>query len=361
MSELRWDPLKRNWVIITTDRGRRPRDFLVERETVTMAACPFCYGREEKTSGELFAIRPPGNPANGPGWKVRVIPNKYPALRIEGDLDKQEVGLYEVMNGIGAHEIVIETPDHERALADLTAAEMVDVFRAWRARLLDLRRDPRFRYIFVFKNHGVEAGAGIPHAHSQLIALPITPPTAITELNVCRLHFEQKERCLLCDLLQQELQDGRRIVRDSGDFVVYAPYAARFPFELRLMPRRHRHDFALLDDQEFAALADAVRDALLRVRTVLRDPPFNFVLHSAPPMQLRLGKPGYWSSLPFDYHWHIELIPRLTKIAGFEWGTGFYMNPTAPEEAAHVLARGRSLRNLLILLPTGVAMADHLF
>ncbi|MFA5517038.1 MAG: DUF4931 domain-containing protein [Desulfuromonadales bacterium] len=334
MSELRWDPLKTSWAIITTERGRRPRDFFLERETVTMVACPFCYGREEKTTGEIFAIRPPGSLANTPGWKVRVIPNKYPALRIEGDLEKRGVGLYDVMNGIGAHEIVIETPDHERTLTDLSPAEIVDVFRAWRARLLDLRRDARFRYIFVFKNYGLEAGAGISHAHSQLIALPVTPPTAVSELNACRQHFLQKERCLICDLLQQECEDGRRIVRDAGDFVVYTPYAARFPFELRLLPRRHSHDFALLDDRELAALAETVKDTLLRLRTVLREPPYNFVLHSAPPMQLRLGKPGYWNSLPYDYHWHIELIPRLTKVAGFEWGTGFYMNPTAPEEAA---------------------------
>jgi UDPglucose--hexose-1-phosphate uridylyltransferase len=337
MSELRWDPLKMSWVIITTDRGRRPRDFFLDRETVTMTACPFCYGREDKTTREIFAIRPPGSAPDTPGWRVRVIPNKYPALRIEGELDKRAVGLYEVMNGIGAHEIVIETPDHERTLADLAPAEIADVFRAWRARLLDLRRDNRFRYIFIFKNYGIEAGAGIPHSHSQLIALPVTPPTAATELSVCRTHFEQKERCLICDLLQQEVEDGRRIIRDTGDFVVFTPYAARFPFELRILPRRHSHDFGLLSDHELGALAEVVKDTLLRLRAVLRDPPYNFILHSAPPMHLRLGKPGYWSSLPYDYHWHIELIPRLAKIAGFEWGTGFYMNPTAPEEAAQFL------------------------
>ncbi len=337
MSELRWDPLKMTWVIIATERGRRPRDFIQERETVQMTACPFCYGREEKTTGEIFALRPDGSAPNTPGWRVRVIPNKYPALGIEGELEKRGVGLYDAMNGIGAHEIIIETPDHPRALADLTPAELADVFRAWRARLLDLRRDSRFRYIFVFKNHGVEAGAAIPHAHSQLIALPVTPPAVATELEVSRSYFETKERCLICDLLRQETTDGRRLVRDTGDFVVYAPYASRFPFELRLLPRRHSHDFALQTDQELLTLAEVVKDTLGRLRAVLRDPPYNFILHNAPPMHLRLGKPGYWSSLPYDYHWHIELIPRLTKIAGFEWGTGFYMNPTAPEEAAAFL------------------------
>jgi UDPglucose--hexose-1-phosphate uridylyltransferase len=268
---------------------------------------------------------------------VRVIPNKYPALRIEGGLDKRGVGLYDVMNGIGAHEIIIETPEHDRNLADLSPAEITDVFRAFRARLLDLRRDHRFRYIFIFKNFGLEAGAAIPHPHSQLIALPVTPPTATTELNVSREYYERKERCLICDLLRQEREDGRRIVRDTGDFVVHTPFASRHPFELRLLPGRHSHDFALLTDAEMTALAEVLKETLLRLRAVLRDPPYNFVLHNAPPMHLRLGKPAYWQSLPYDYHWHIELIPRLTKIAGFEWGTGFYMNPTAPEEAAAFL------------------------
>jgi UDPglucose--hexose-1-phosphate uridylyltransferase len=337
MSQLRWDPLKLSWVIITDDRGRRPRDFIGEREKVVVSVCPFCYGQEEKTPREIFAIRPDGSRPDTSGWRVRVIPNKFPALRIEGELEKRGVGLYDVLNGIGAHEVIIETPDHDRHLADLAPAEIADVLRAWRSRLLDLRRDPRFRYILIFKNHGAEAGAGIPHSHSQLIAVPITPPVATTELSVCREYYERKERCLFCDILAQELASGERIVRDDGDFLVFAPFASCFPFELRIVPKRHGHDFGLLADADLAALAATLKDTLARLRAVLRDPPYNFVLHNAPPMHLRLGKPAYWGSLPYDYHWHIELVPRLTKIAGFEWGSGFYMNPTPPEEAARYL------------------------
>jgi UDPglucose--hexose-1-phosphate uridylyltransferase len=200
-----------------------------------------------------------------------------------------------------------------------------------------LRKDPRFRYVLLFKNYGLEAGDSIPHSHSQLIAVPVTPPVAVTELSVCREYYERKERCLMCDLLQQERSEGKRVVRDAGDFLVFAPYASRFPFELRIAPLRHCHDFALMTDQEFFPLAETLKDTLLRLRAVLRDPPYNFVLHNSPPLHLRLGKPGYWGSLPYDYHWHLELVPRLTKIAGFEWGTGFYMNPTPPEEAARFL------------------------
>jgi len=337
MSELRWDPLKMSWVIITNERGRSPRDYFLERKKVSVTACPFCYGREDKTPAEIFAIRPQTTRPDTPGWKVRVIPHKYPALRIEGALDKRRMGLYDVMNGVGAHEAIIENPDHERNMADFEPAEIADVLRAYRARLLDLRKDPRFRYILIFKNHGFEAGAGIAHSYSQLIAVPLTPPVATTELGSCRDYFRQKERCLMCDILAQEEADASRIVSHDEQFVVFAPYASSFPFEMRLAPKRHSHDFALLTDQELLPLAKTLKDILLRLRIVLRDPPFNFVLHTAPPMHLRLGKPGYWGSLPYDYHWHLELVPRLTKIEGFEWGTGFFINPTAPAEAARYL------------------------
>ena len=337
MSELRWDPLKSSWSIIANERGRRPHDFILEREKVRISACPLCSGNEAKTPGELFAVRPDGGPANGPGWKVRVIPNKYPVLRIEGELDKAGAGLYDTINGIGAHEIVVETPDHNLDLADLSIPEIADVLRAYQNRLLDLRKDSRFRYILIFKNHGLEAGANIPHSHSQVLAVPVIPTAIAGKLAVCRSYYERKERCLICDLIDQECDAGHGIVRDDDDFVVFAPFASCFPFELRIVPRRHHHDFGQLNDDGLARLGTVLKDTLLRMRGVLRDPPYNFVLHNAPPMHLRMGKPSYWNSLPYDYHWHIELVPKLTRLAGFEWGTGFFMNPTPPEDAARFL------------------------
>ncbi|SNB47713.1 galactose-1-phosphate uridylyltransferase [Geobacter sp. DSM 9736] len=336
MSELRWDPLKQHWVIIATERGRRPRDFQVEQESRQMTSCPFCYGNEDKTPPEIFAIRPSGQ-ANSSNWKVRVIPNKFPALRIEGDLNKRGHGLYDVMNGIGAHEVIVETPDHHRGLGDLTPSEITDVLRAYRARYLDLRNDSRFRYMVLFKNHGTTAGASLSHAHSQLIAVPLTPPVAATELRICRDFFASKERCIFCDLIDFELASGERVVKEFNNFVILTPYAACFPFELRLYPKKHSHDFALMDDPMLGELAVALKDMLLRLKTVLKDPPFNFILHTAPPLHPRLGKPDYWGSIAYDYHWHIELVPRLTQIAGFEWGTGFFINPTSPEDAATFL------------------------
>src|SRR6185369_5372857 len=185
MSELRWDPIKLYWVIIATERGRRPRDFQVEPEENGMTACPFCYGNEDKTPPEIFAIRPSGLP-NAANWQVRVIPNKYPALRVEGELNSRGYGLYDVLNGIGAHEVIIETPDHKRSMADLTPHEITDVLLAYRARYLDLRKDFRFRYMVLFKNHGIRAGATLHHSHSQLIAVPLMPPVATTQLKVAR-------------------------------------------------------------------------------------------------------------------------------------------------------------------------------
>lgn len=334
MSQLRWDPLKKIWVVIMDQQSRRPRDFILERQEQLTAACPFCYGHEEKTPREVFAIRPEGSQPNRTGWRVRVIPNKYPLLRIEGQLDKQGKGVYEVMNGIGANEVIIETPDHQRPLPSFSVSELADVLAAYRARLLDLRQDERFRHILIFKNQGLAAGASIPHAHSQLLALPVLPPQLRVALTASREYYQQKERCLMCDMLAQEAEDGRRVVRDDGKYLVFTPYASRFPFEMVIAPWRHGHDFALLNDLDLVHLAEVMSDALRRQRSVLRDPPYNFILHTAPPVRRHPGKPGQWSSLPFDYHWHIELVPRLAKPGGFEWGTGLHINPTAPEEAA---------------------------
>jgi len=337
MSELRWDPLKRHWVIIAADRGRRPNDFLTADPPPTpMTSCPFCYGNEDKAPHEIFAIRPSG-PPDSPNWRVRVIPNKYPVLRVEGDLKSWGHGLYDVMNGIGAHEIIIETPDHAKGMADLSPEEITEVLKAYRFRILDLRRDLRFRYMVLFKNHGLRAGATLSHSHSQLIAVPLVPPVTVTELKVCRDFFDQKGRCIFCDIIEFELHAGDRIVKDFPGYVIFAPFASCLPFELRLFPKRHSHDFALLDDIELGELAVAMKDMLVRLKEVLNDPAYNFILHSSPSLMPRPGKPDFWSSIEYDYHWHIELVPRITPIAGFEWGSGFHINPTPPEEAAAFL------------------------
>ena len=337
LSEFRKDPLKGTWVITENQRVRQPREFLIDRQQTKMTTCPFCPGQEAKTPLEVFALRPANTAANEPGWQVRVVPNKFPVLRIEGELNQQTTGLNRSMHGVGAHEVIIETADHQHSLAQLEVTEITAVLKAYRARLLDLRQDPRFRYLQIFKNHGIEAGAPLPHSHSQLMAVPITPPVTRSELNACRTHFSTTGNCLICDLLAQEIADGRRVVFNDGRFLVLAPYASCFPFELRLFPLQHNHDFALQDDQDLSACAKALQDMLRRLHGLLQDPPYNFILHTSPPAHSRSSKPGYWKTLSQDYHWHIELVPRLSQIAGFEWGSGFYINPLPPEDAAHFL------------------------
>lgn len=339
MSELRMDPVKQRWVIIAVGRARRPKDFEVIQEEKRLEVCPFCYGSEEKTPPEVFAIRPPETRPNTAGWRVRVMPNKFPALKVEGELMREGIGVFDRMTGVGAHEVVVEMPDHDRSLGDLAVEEIRDVLLAYRERIRDLRRDARLRYTLVFKNHRATAGASISHSHSQIIATPVTPFTMVQELRASQEYYSKKERCIFCDIIKQEIAIGKRVVRLDEHYLLWAPFASCFPFELWLFPMHHCHDFAELTDEELLILGGAMKDMLLRIKITLNDPPYNFVLHTSPSLTPRPGKPHYWGTIRYDYHWHIELIPRLTRIAGFEWGTGFYINPTSPEVAAEELRR----------------------
>jgi len=274
-----------------------------------------------------MAYRPQPLEPNGPNWTIRVVPNKFPALQVEGDLDRQGFGLYDRMNGIGAHEVIIETPNHTDSLADMPTKLIEDVLWAYRDRMIDLKKDPRFRYILIFKNHGASAGATLEHGHSQLIALPIIPTSVLDEIEGCRTHYEQKERCIYCDILRQDLSDGDRIVAENPEFLCVTPFAPRFPFEMWILPKRHAADFEESQKTQFEFLAPILSEALRRMDKALARPSYNFILHSSPLHE---------KTVDF-YHWHIEIIPKLTQVAGFEWGTGFYINPVAPEESAKFL------------------------
>lgn len=338
MSELRHDPVQKRWVIIATERSRRPSDFQKEKdEERKTSMCPFDPGNEDKTPPEIFALRDPGTEANKPGWRIRVIPNKFPALAVEGEIGRRGLGIFDLMNGIGAHEVIIETPEHDIHMADMPEDHLFEVLKIFRDRITDLHKDQRLRYVLIFKNHGSVAGASLAHPHSQLIATPITPRTISAELDSSHEHFLMKERCLFCDIINQELALKDRIVSATKDFIVIEPYASRFPFETWILPHNHAHDYTLASDSLLRSFASVLRDTLWRIKSALNDPPFNFVLHTSPNTVFRPGKPNYWQTLPYDWHWHLEIMPRLTKTAGFEWGTGFYINPTPPEEAAQYL------------------------
>lgn len=335
MPEIRKDPVVGRWVVFSPERSHRPSNYGFTRPASSDASAdPFTDGNECFTPPEVYAVREGGGKPNTPGWKVRVVPNRYPALRVEGTLEKEAVGFYDRMNGIGAHEVVIETPHAEKELEELELADVVQVLKAWRARMLDLKKDGRFRYLLVFKNVGPIAGASLTHAHSQIIALPVTPIVVKEKLNAAREYFLRKDRNLFEDVLRNELKSGERMVFDNAGYAVFCPFASRCPFEACIMPRQQQPDFHQSGDHDLVLLADVLKKLLMAYRAGLDRPNYNLVLHTAP---MRCPHPGYWQTLDFDFRWHIEIIPRLTGVAGFELGTGFYINPVLPEAAASFL------------------------
>ncbi len=328
MPELRKDPVTRRWVIIATERAARPSDFPKPApEPDTSATCPFCEGREEQTPPEIVAIRRPGAEANAPGWQVRVVPNKYPALRIEGSPTITVDGLFETMGGVGAHEVIIETPTHASHPGVMPPGQLASVLWMYRERYRDLDRDDRFKYLLLFRNHGRTAGASLAHPHSQLIALPIVPKRAVEELEGAREYFAREGRCVYCDVLRQEQAEQTRVVWQNDEFVAFVPYAAWSPFEQWIVPRHHVASFGEITDNQFLPLAEVLHQALGKLHACLGNPPYNYIIHTAP----------YENNVGHFYHWHIEVIPRLSHVAGFEWGSGFYINTVPPEDAARYL------------------------
>jgi len=335
MPELRKDPIIGRWVIIATERGKRPSDYVGQPvEALDPGKNPFAEGNEHLTPPEVFAFRDPRSKPNAPGWQVRVVPNKFPALRIEGELEKEGQGMYDMMNGIGAHEVVIESPNPNLQLEQQPVDGVARVLEAYKVRMQDLLRDARFRYILIFKNFGRQAGASIAHPHSQLIATPVTPKRVKEKLAGAMHYFAFKDRCIFEDILKQEVREGTRLVYENAGFVAFCPFAARFPFEITILPRRQSAYFSDIHADEILLLADILKITLQKLGKALNQPQYNFIIHTAP---ARYAHHGYWSTIDQDYRWHIEILPRLTLIAGFEVGTGFYINPTPPEESAKYL------------------------
>ncbi len=327
MPELRRDPIIGRWVIIASERGKRPYDFVTEKDKTKGGFCPLCPGNENTTPPEVLVYGRPSHDPNGPHWQLRVVPNKYPALIIEGDLDKRGEGIYDKMNGIGAHEVIIESPNHHETLSSMSVEQLALVFRAYKDRLIDLARDQRFKYIIVFKNFGKAAGASLEHSHSQLIALPIVPQIIQEELYGCQRYFDYKERCVFCDIIRQERSQQLRLVAENDDFITICPFAPRSPFEMWVLPKRHQSRFISLDDGQLYQLAVLFSSTMKKLDRVLPNVPYNYMLHTAPLRDAHLE----------HYHWHIEIMPKVSTVAGFEWGTGFHINTVPPEEAAAIL------------------------
>lgn len=328
MTELRRDPIVGRWVIVNKSYPKRPRDFDVQPQHYEDAQnCPFCAGNEKMTPPEIQAFRDNNSFRNTPGWQIRVVPNKFPALRIEGDLDNRGNGIFDFSNGIGAHEIIIETPQHTKDLADLEPTHIEKILQMFCLRSLDLQKDKRFKYILIFKNYGSAAGASLDHDHAQLIALPMIPKSVLEELKGSANYFDFKERCLFCDIIRQELSENERIIVQNKEFISFCPFVSRFPFEMWILPRAHKLFYHDISQAEITSLAKVLKESLLRMKTALNNPPYNLLIHTSP------INGDEWTG----YHWHIEIMPRLDRVAGFEWGTGFYVVPTPPELAAKYL------------------------
>ncbi len=327
MPELRRDPVSNRWVIIATERAKRPMDFSTRSEEPKSNFCPFDYGNEYTTPPEILSFRPKDTQPNTPGWWIRVVPNKFPALENNLKLERYGHGMYDAVTGFGHHEIVIETPDHNATVATLEVEQVEEIIWAYKARYNAIASDENIRYVLIFKNHKKDAGASLAHAHSQIIGTPIVPKRVQEELDGSRMRYKFKERCIFCDIIYQERMESTRIVEETEDFIAINPYASRFPFETWVLPKVHNHDFGQIKEKEVQGFAQILRNSLARIYKALDDPPYNFMLHTAPAT-------GDGKNF---YHWHLEIVPRLTKVAGFEWGSGFYINPTPPEDAAKFL------------------------
>ena len=328
MAELRRDPIAGRWVIVDTDHPNKPEEFEHEPHGWRGGICPFCYGNESLTPPEIEAIRDSSTSPNTPGWQVRVVPNKFPALQIEGDLDRRGVGIYDMSNGIGAHEVIIETPYHHKDIPDLLNEEIEKIISMCCRRALDLIKDKRFQYIMLFKNYGPAAGASLEHPHTQIIALPMAPKSVAEEIRGAQNYFGYRERCIFCDIIRQEIQEKERIILENKYFLSFCPFVSRFPFEIWIIPKKHNGYFCHMPPEEIPALAVILKETIARVKKVFANPAYNFIVHSSP-INGDSGVEGY--------HWHLELMPKLTRVAGFEWGTGFYLVSTPPELAAKYL------------------------
>ena len=326
MSELRQDPTTREWVIIAPERAKRPQQALKPRRANRLPdwdkSCPFCPGNESQTPPEVFRL-PLSDEAST--WEVRVIPNRFAALMPDGDIIRREDGgFFRKMDGIGAHEVIIETPSHNTPTALMSYEQVEKVLIAYQERYNALRRNRQFKFIAIFKNHGQASGTSLIHPHSQLIATPVLAPYYHRRLNVAVGYYADIGKCLYCDLLAEELEKGERIVAQTREFVVFHPYASRAPWETWIIPKRHCASFGLFPNEHLAELARVLKDTLLCLYRGLDNPAFNYMVNTTITED---------EENPY-YHWHIRIVPRLNLIAGFEMGSGIYISTALPEETA---------------------------
>ncbi|MFH1486924.1 MAG: galactose-1-phosphate uridylyltransferase [Chloroflexota bacterium] len=328
MSELRQDPATEEWVIIAEERARRPDDFVRQQAETDLAAfspsCPFCPGNEAMTPPEVLRYRNGGTH----GWGVRAFANRFPALTPEGSTARRKVeGFFMAMDGAGTHEVVVETPVHNRPLALMKDEEVRDVLSAYRDRYHALSRLPFVRLVIIFKNHGPSAGTSLDHPHSQIVGTPIVPGYVKRRYQVAMRYHSDTGRCLYSDLVDHEVRMSKRVVMQTERFVVFHPFASHWPFETWIAPVVQQACFGNASAEDLADLAQVLRVSLIKLRRGLNNPDFNYIIDTAP---VGDENSGY-------YLWHVRIIPRLTTAAGFEMGSGIHINTTFPEVTAQFM------------------------
>lgn len=336
MPELRQNPATKEWVIIATERAQRPEEFAppipAEKEEVKNH-CPFCEGNESLTPPEILAYRSYGSKPNTPGWWIRIIPNKFPALVPQGNVRRskqEEFFLY--MDGVGEHEVIIESPHHNESLATMSQKQVEEVFLAYRERFITLSQDPRFEMVMIFKNHGRSAGTSVRHPHSQVIATPITPMHLRHRLEEAMRYFDDTGECVFCAMIKKESAFKERIVFETDNFLVFVPFAASSPFETWILPKKHDSSFQSITSERVKELGFVMKTTLCKIHEPLHDPDYNYVVRSSP---------SHEKDVEY-YHWHIQLVPRVSSVAGFELGSGIFINSVIPEEAAGFLRAASS-------------------
>lgn len=328
MAELRQNVVTREWVIITPERAKRPDQTSgpdnVKRVLPAYAPdCPFCAGNENQTLSDLFRS------CDGDSWKVRVVANKFPALSLEGQRVRRVNGIYRSMSAVGFHEVIVEHPLHNITTALMTDGEVADIIRAYLERYSKIRMDERVEAIVIFKNHGESAGTSIAHPHSQLVATPIVPSQIRSRIDEAIRYFDDTGECVCCRTLEDEISASQRMVYMNNSFAAFIPYAALSPFHTWIFPLRHVSSFDDINAIEIADLANCLRVVLAKLYYGLKDPDFNYSIRSIP---TRTPRAEY-------FHWYLTIVPRVTKTAGFEIGSGMYVNTALPEKSAEFLRK----------------------
>ncbi len=326
MPEIRQSIASKEWVIIATERAKRPHDFieegreLTERHETWNAGCPFCPGNEELDLEQMRV------PAAGP-WQVRAVQNKFPAQDVSGERERHFTGLQRRLSGVGHHEVIVEAPQHNTSLALMEPEAVARVLRTFQIRGITFAEDPRVEHVIYFENHGPRAGTSAEHPHAQMLGLPLVPYDVRARTDEARRYFDDTGNCVYCDICRSEFSEGARVITANAHFVAFMPYAAFSPFHTWIMPRQHRSSFLVAGPREIEALGEILRDVLRRLYLGLRDPDYNFIIRSAP-----IRRPAY------DFlHWYLSIIPRVSESAGFEMGSGMFINTALPEESAAFL------------------------